>query len=144
MPFVIASTGMALTAAGLLALCFLGPRTPLAAVVAILAWLGLGFALFSSPNTNAIMTAIPRRYYGIASGAVATMRLLGQMLSMAVATVAFALVIGRTAISPANADRFLTSARACFVIFTVLCAVGVGFSLFRGRLRDTPPEEAPP
>jgi EmrB/QacA subfamily drug resistance transporter len=143
-PRVIASTGMALTAAGLLALCFLGPRTPLAAVVAILAWLGLGFALFSSPNTNAIMTAIPRRYYGIASGAVATMRLLGQMLSMAVATVAFALVIGRTAISPANADRFLTSARACFVIFTVLCAVGVGFSLCRGRLRDTPPEEAPP
>jgi MFS family permease len=134
-PRLIASAGMSLTALGLLALCFLGPHTPLPAIVATLALLGFGFALFSSPNTNAIMSAIPRRYYGIASGAVATMRLLGQMISMAMATVAFAIVIGRAEISPANAERFLSSARLCFGTFAALCTAGIGFSLARGRLR---------
>lgn len=134
-PRLIASAGMSLTALGLLALCFLGSHTPLPAIVATLALLGFGFALFSSPNTNAIMSAIPRRYYGIASGAVATMRLLGQMISMAVATVAFAIVIGRAEISPANAERFLSSARLCFGTFAALCTAGIGFSLARGRLR---------
>ena len=63
------------------------------------------------------------------------MRLLGQMTSMATATVVLALLVGREAITPENYDRFLLSVRTAFTISALLCAAGIFFSLFRGRLR---------
>lgn len=135
-PRWIASCGMGLTALGLLLLAFLGPDTPTLGIIGILCLLGVGFALFSSPNMNAIMGAVEKTYFGIASGAVATMRLMGQMLSMAVATVVFTLILGAARIEASNLPLFLKSAKIVFVVFTVLCAAGIYFSLARGRLRD--------
>jgi hypothetical protein len=73
---------------------------------------------------------------GIASGTVATMRLLGQMVSMAVAMVVFAIFIGREPISLANYGEFLKSVRVSFLIFSLLCTLGILFSLLRGELRN--------
>jgi len=135
-PRKIASAGMMITAAGLLVLAFVGPATSKIFNVCILAILGLGFALFSSPNMNAIMGAVEKKYFGIAAGTVATMRLLGQMTSMAIAMVIFAIIIGREQISPANYDLFLKCMRVSFVVFALLCTIGIFFSLFRGTLRE--------
>lgn len=134
-PRLIASAGMAITSLGLLFFIFITKGTPAGLVIGNLALLGLGFALFSSPNMSAIMGAVDRKYYGIASGAVATMRLLGQMTSMATATVIFAVVIGRSPITPANYDLFLHSVRITFAVFAILCSAGVFFSMMRGRIR---------
>jgi len=134
-PRLIASTGMAITALGLLLFTVIGPKTPKIYIICTLAMLGFGFALFSSPNMNAIMSAVEKKFYGIASGTVATMRLLGQMISMAIAMVVFAVFIGREQISPANYDTFLKSVQVSFAIFAVLCTLGVFFSIFRGDLR---------
>jgi hypothetical protein len=103
-------------------------------IIANLVLLGTGFALFSSPNMNAIMGAVEKRYYGLASGAVATMRLLGQMLSMAIATVVLSLIIGRQAITPENYQLFLHSIHIIFLIAAALCLSGVYFSWFRGTM----------
>jgi EmrB/QacA subfamily drug resistance transporter len=138
-PRKISSAGMMITAAGLLVLAFIGPDTSKIFIVCILAMLGLGFALFSSPNMNAIMGSVEKKYFGIAAGTVATMRLLGQMTSMAIAMVIFAILIGREQISPANYDLFLKSMRVSFVVFALLCTIGIFFSLFRGTLRETTP-----
>jgi len=135
-PRKIASSGMMITAAGLLILAFIGPDTPKIFIVCILAMLGLGFALFSSPNMNAIMGAVEKKYFGIAAGTVATMRLLGQMTSMAIVMIIFAILIGREQISPANYDLFLKSMRVSFIVFALLCTIGIFFSLFRGSLRE--------
>lgn len=134
-PAVIASIGMALTAFGLILLALIGLSTSTAFIISALILLGLGFALFSSPNMNAIMSSVEKRYYGIASGAVATMRLIGQMLSMAVVTVLFALMIGRTEITPETYGLFLKSVKIAFAIFAVCCSTGIYFSLSRGKLR---------
>jgi len=134
-PRVIASTGMGLTALGLAFFSFLSPATPLVLIGSNLALLGFGFALFSSPNMSAIMGSVERRQYGLASGTVATMRLLGQMCSMTIATVFLALFVGREQIQPGNYPQFLSSMRSCFVFFVVLCTVGIAFSLFRGNVR---------
>jgi EmrB/QacA subfamily drug resistance transporter len=83
-PRLIASAGMMITAIGLFSFVFIGAGTATILIVLTLAFLGFGFSLFSSPNVNAIMSAVERRYFGIASGTVATMRLLGQMASMAI------------------------------------------------------------
>ncbi|NLX50151.1 MAG: MFS transporter [Methanospirillum sp.] len=131
-PRIVASAGMGLTVLGLGLLTILTEMTPLWYIVACLALLGLGFGLFSSPNTNAIMSAVDRRYYGVASGMNGTMRILGQMFSMGVATTVFAVVIGRVVITPEYYGAFVESVRIAFVVFTFLCLAGVGASLARG------------
>ena len=132
----IASAGMAMTAVGLAALVMVDGRTSLYVIAVILIILGIGFALFSSPNMSAIMGAVAPQYYGTASGTVSTMRLVGQMASMALVTVVFAVMIGKTAISPDNYAQFLSSMHFCLIFFTGLCIVGILFSLYRGTMRQ--------
>jgi len=79
---------------------------------------------------------VESRHFGIASGTVATMRLLGQMTSMAITMVVFAIFIGREPISPSNYDQFLKSVRVAFLIFSSLCTIGILFSMFRGEVRS--------
>ncbi len=134
-PRVVASLGMGLSAAGLLVFAFMGRTTHLAAIVANLMLVGLGFALFSSPNTHAILSSVLPRQYGVASAFLATMRLVGQMLSMGIATLVFSLFIGRARIVPGTYPLFLRSMRVSFAFFFILCAGGVYFSLARGRVR---------
>jgi EmrB/QacA subfamily drug resistance transporter len=134
-PRIVASSGMTLTALGLGLLIPVSGTTPLWAIVARLLLLGFGFALFSSPNMNAIMGSVERRFYGIASGMLGTMRLVGQMLSMGIATLLFALYLGRVEITPELYPSFLTSAKMAFAIFAVLCVGGIFASLARGRIR---------
>jgi len=134
-PRIVASLGMALTVIGLFCLTFLGPGTSLPFVVASLMLLGLGFALFSSPNTNAIMSSVERRFYGVASATLGTMRLTGQMLSMGIAMLLFSLYIGRVQITPEYYALFLRSAKTAFIIFSGLCFGGVFASLARGAVR---------
>jgi len=135
-PGVIASIGMGLTTVGLIFLILLDFDTSLSYTLMVLITLGVGFALFASPNTNAIMGAVEKKYYGIASGAASIMRLLGQMASMVITTVVFALFIGRVEINPANYDSFLQSLNISFAIFAVLCLIGIFFSLARGKVRS--------
>ena len=134
-PRILASLGMMLTAVGLFLLVFLSPATPLWAIIADLILLGFGYALFSSPNMNAIMGSVERRSYGVAAGMLGTMRLIGQMLSMGIATLLFALFLGRVEITPDLYPLFSTSARVAFVVFAVLCVVGLFASLARGDIR---------
>jgi EmrB/QacA subfamily drug resistance transporter len=134
-PGKLASLGMALNVIGLAALCGLGARTPLGLVIADLGLLGLGFGLFSSPNTNAIMSSVAPKFYGIASSTVATMRLIGQMLSMAIVMVIITRFVGHVQINAANVGLFLQSSRVAFAVFAGLCVLGVCASAVRGQVR---------
>ncbi|MEJ2221301.1 MAG: MFS transporter [Desulfobacterales bacterium] len=134
-PRVISSLGMGLTVLGLVLLIALNARTGLPYIIASLLILGFGFALFSSPNMNAIMSSVDRRFFGIASASVGTMRLLGQMLSMGIVTLIFALYIGREQITPQSYAMLIKSVRVAFTVSTCFCVAGVFFSLYRGRLR---------
>ncbi|MCU0236941.1 MAG: MFS transporter [Acidobacteria bacterium] len=134
-PRVVASLGMGLCAAGLLAFSWLGQASSLLAITANLMLVGLGFALFSSPNSNAVMGAVERRQYGVASATLATMRMVGQMMSMGIATLVFSLFIGKARIVPGNYPLFLRSMKVSFIVFFALCVGGVFFSLARGRVR---------
>ncbi len=135
-PRLLASAGMTVTMLGLAGFALLHAATPDGLIVANLIWLGVGFGLFSSPNMSAIMGSVERRHFGIAAGAASTMRLLGQMLSMAVAAMVLAVFIGRQPIQPDNYALFLKSTRTVFAIFSALCLIGVFFSLLRGKLRE--------
>ncbi len=135
-PRIVASLGMGCSVLGLFLLIFLGEKTTVGYLIACLIFLGFGFGLFSSPNTNAVMSSVEKKFYGVSSGIVATMRLVGQMLSMGMATLLFSLYIGRVQITPPHYAPFLESVRTAFLIFAVLCLIGLLASLARGRVRD--------
>ena len=137
-PRVLASLGMAISAVGVIMLIFLGHETSLAFIVVSLVILGFGFALFSSPNTNAVMSSVENRYYGVASAMLATMRQVGMTLSMGIAMLLFAVYIGRVQITPEYYDAFLKSVRVAFIVFGCLCLGGIFASLARGRVRRAP------
>ena len=114
---------------------FINGDTSLGYIVAGLVVLGFGFALFSSPNMNAIMSSVQSRYLGVASATVATMRQVGMMLSMGLAMLLFVLNIGKVQIGPEHHAMLLASMHMAFIIFTVLCVGGIFASLARGKLR---------
>lgn len=137
-PRIVASSGMALTVLGIFVLVFLGESTSIGVVIASLMISGLGFALFASPNTNAIMSAVPRRFYGVASGTVGTMRLTGQMFSQGIAMLVSAIYIRNSQIIPPNYSLFLMAMHTAFMILVALCSTGIVFSLARGRVNSAP------
>jgi EmrB/QacA subfamily drug resistance transporter len=134
-PRIVASAGMGLCIVGLALFAFLTPDTPLALVIAGLMLLGLGFALFSSPNTNAIMSSVDKCDYGVASGMVSTMRLIGQMVSLGIAMLTFSVIMGRAELTPGQNDVLMSSIRVAFIIFAFLCVAGMFASMARGNLR---------
>jgi EmrB/QacA subfamily drug resistance transporter len=139
-PRIVASAGMAMSAAGLFLTAFLNGHSPLAAIVAILLLCGLGFALFSSPNTNAIMSSVPRQQYGVAAATTGVMRLVGQMLSMGIAQLIIALYVGEVELTSPVYPAFLRAFRAGFFLFAGLCCTGILASLTRGNVRETASE----
>jgi len=135
-PIIVASSGMALTTVGLFFFIFLGEDTSLALIIPNLVLLGVGFALFSSPNTHAVMSSVEKRYYGVAAGTLGTMRTIGQSFSMGIAMLIFAVYIGGTRITPETYPQFLQSTHTAFIIFTSLCFLGIFTSLARGKVRE--------
>lgn len=134
-PAILASLGMAISALGLFFFIFLDTQTPIFLIILNLAFIGIGFALFSSPNTNAIMSSVDRSLYGVASSIMNNMRLLGQSISMAIVAIVTSLLILDLSVgSMGYVDKLMASFRISFIIFTVLCVAGVVASLVRGNV----------
>ncbi|BAI61464.1 MFS transporter [Methanocella paludicola SANAE] len=144
-PRVVASAGMGLCVLGLALFALLTPETPLILVIGGLAFIGLGFALFSSPNTSAIMGSVEKRDLGVASGMVSTMRLIGQVMSLGIAMLLFSLYMGRIELIPGPNPALMSSIQTAFIVFAVLCVLGLIASVMRGDLRkkEVPVPAAP-
>jgi EmrB/QacA subfamily drug resistance transporter len=132
-PGVLASVGMAISAAGLVMLCFLDEQTSLIFIISVLIIMGAGFSLFSSPNSNAIMSSVEKRQLGNASGMLGTMRNVGQTFSMAIALMLLTLYMGQEKINPDNYPQLMSSMKTGFVIFSILCFAGIFASLARNK-----------
>lgn len=132
-PGFIASIGMGMTSLGLIMLCFMTTDTPYYVLVLLLLLMGTGFALFSSPNSNAIMSSVEKRHLGVASAAVGTMRMIGQMMSMAIAMMLIALYIGKNQINPSNYPKLIMTMRTGFLTFSILSFFGIFASLARNN-----------
>jgi len=132
-PGVLASIGMTITSVGLIMLCFLTKETSILFVVVVLVIMGAGFSLFSSPNSNAIMSSVEKRQLGNASGMLGTMRNVGQTFSMAIALMLLAIYMGQAKIDPTNYPELLGAMKSAFVIFAILCFAGIFASLARNK-----------
>ncbi|WP_255449425.1 MFS transporter [Selenomonas caprae] len=126
---VLCSLGMSIITVGLIALAAITKMQLLWPVIPSILIIGIGFAFFAAPNNNAIMSSLPRKYYNMASSLLSTMRLGGQVLSMALVTLLLA--ISWPPLSPvASLSRNISLA---FLFFSVLCFLGVIPSLLRQK-----------
>lgn len=135
-PRVLSSIGMAITSIGLFLFFFLTEETKFYLIVLLLIFMGIGFAFFSTPNTNAVMSSVEKKFLGIASGSLGTMRLVGQMFSMGVAMMLFSLFIGKTEINSSNLLQLMKAIKTAFIINSILCFSGIFASLARGKIRN--------
>lgn len=133
-PRYLTTSGMILCTTGLAAFAFLNSSTPLFMIVLLLIWVGFGFALFSSPNMNTIMSTVNKNQYGIASGTAGTMRVIGQITSMTIATLFFAGILGSSSVETAPDHLFLKVLKWGFTSFTIISATGIYFSYYRGKI----------
>jgi MFS family permease len=145
--------GLAIACVGLLLLSQLDASSSLYHVIGALVLTGLGQGMFSAPNTRTLMAAAPRRAQGVASGILATGRVLGQTLSVALAGAVFTLRGGAAAGARLAAEglpleevlalqrTFTTSMREAFLLCAAISAIGVLTALVRGEARSgmTPP-----
>ena len=135
-PRIIASLGMALNVLGLVPLMFIQSDTSIHYIVLCLIVLGVGFALFSSPNVNATMSAVENKHFGIASATLSTMRLVGQMFSMGITMLVFAVILGNSPLVQVNNPLLLKSTQIIFFILDILCCAGIFASLARGKVHQ--------
>ncbi|MGB9911761.1 MAG: MFS transporter [Candidatus Kapaibacteriota bacterium] len=134
-PRYVASFGMLLSSLGIFLLSFINSNTSLYFLMLAQVLLGLGFAFFSSPNTNAIMSSVEKKYYGVASALVGTMRLVGQTFSLGVVTMLFAIYLGGSKFSPPLYPTFISLTHWILLGFSIVSAFGILASLARGNIK---------
>lgn len=137
-PRYLATLGMTMCTIGLAAFAFLSGNTPIGLIVILLLWVGLGFAFFSSPNMNTIMSSVQKNQLGLASGSAATMRVVGQIVSMTIATLFFAGMMGSQAIETVPDSLFLKTLKWGFLSFSLISVAGIYFSYNRGKINREP------
>lgn len=130
-PYKLATAGMGLCAVSLALLSFINTETSVAAIIVILCFAGCGFALFSSPNTNAVMSCVDKSSYGVASSVLSTMRNIGHAMSMALITITVNFNLGDIALAQAEPEAIVRTMRTAYIIFTVICAAGIFCSMKR-------------
>ena len=133
-PRYLATIGMTICTIGLAAFAFLSETTPIALIVVLLFWVGTGFALFSSPNMNTIMSSVQKNQLGLASGSASTMRVVGQIVSMTIATLFFAFLFNKQAVETVANPLFLKALRLGFITFATISLAGIYFSFNRGKM----------
>lgn len=125
-PFRLAAIGMAVCGAGVGAgLLLPGAGKALWPVILILAVVGIGSALFSSPNTNATMSCVEKKDYSFASSVLAAMRAGGNTLGMLLVTAVSNIYIGDTVLKLAPPHMIIKTAVTVMMISAVACLIGV-------------------
>ncbi|MCD8349240.1 MAG: MFS transporter [Planctomycetaceae bacterium] len=124
-PSTLTTSGMGLIATGLFMLAWLNESTPVYHVTLILVMVGVGFAMFSSPNVNIIMGSVSSKLSGLASATTGTARQLGQSLSIATTSLIVHHYMGDMELSLETAGLYLPAMHTGFLIFAAVCVVGM-------------------
>jgi len=137
----LSTTGLLVGAAGMVGLTRLGVDTGPVGILLRLLMVGVGMALFQSPNSSALMGSVPRQRLGIASGVVAMARNVGMVLGVSLAALVLAVREPGYLLRPSIAalgpelsarEAFLHAAHDVFWIAFVICLLGAAVSLVRG------------
>src|SRR5579863_2489763 len=145
----LAAGGLTIACIGLVFISQLNAQSSTFDIIWRLVFIGIGQGLFQSPNNSALMGSAPRSRQGSASGFLATGRVVGQSVSVALAGAIFVSLGGSTAgvllvanqFHPAlsleqislQQQTFASAFHAAFIVCACIAAIGVFTSLVRGK-----------
>lgn len=133
-PAKLTNIGVVIITATLLCIAAtISMHTSVYVIAGELLFIGVGYGVFIVPNTVAIMTSVERKYYGVASSLVGTMRTLGMVVSMTCATLMLSVFMGEHSVTPETLPTFLFTMRISLVIFAFFAVAGLLSSFARGR-----------
>lgn len=112
---------------------FLDAGSALWQLYLILCLNGLSIALFSAPNTVVIMGSVAPQHMSQASGLVGTVRTMGMLCSMMIATGLVRWHIGDAPISSGNIPDLLAAMHQAFFMFAAMCTISILCSV--GRMK---------
>ena len=135
-PQKLAALGMGIATVALLILTFLTGKTPLYMVIIAMILQGIGMGLFSSPNMNAIMSSVPPKDAPTASASQATMRTIGQTMSLGLLTLVFAWIMGSLELAPQYASMIVQASQTICGICTAACLLAIFASLVGVKSKD--------
>jgi len=116
--------GIILSTTGLFMSLFIGSETAIAMIIILTIVLGLGNALFSSPNTNIFISSVDKKFYGSASAVFATVIFTGQLLSMGIILLVFSDSPGALGGMASQFKYFINSLHLTFTIYLILSILG--------------------
>lgn len=131
-PRIVICAGAVVTSVSLIILTSLGKDTPFFVIIIALILIGTGIALFQSPLVRVLVSSVPREIYGLSSGMVETMRLMGMTISIAIALIIFDLTGGGVSAGSTAMSSYLSALRT---IFWILFAVSVGALILAAMLK---------
>src|SRR5208283_3807198 len=112
-------------------------------VILRLVVIGIGFGLFSSPNTSAVMGSVRQEKLGVAAGTLGTMRFMGQSIGLALLGAVMAATLpteallavfaGLTSQGSLAVTQFVVGMRNFFLIAAGIGAIGTLASTTRGQ-----------
>ena len=135
-PQKLAAIGMSIATVALLILIFLDANTPIYLIVLAMVLQGIGMGLFTTPNTNAIMSSVPPKETPNASAAQSAMRTIGQTMSLGLLTLVFAWIMGSLKLSSEYAGMIVQSSQIVCIICTVICIIAIFASLVGIKSKD--------
>lgn len=127
----VAACGMILCGIAILGATSLGLDTPLAWMLVVQIFVGIGIGLFSAPNTVATLSNVESKHLAVASGLTGSMRTLGNLFSQVLIGLIIAHWMGDAAITPGTTGAFLFSMRVGLVLFATMNLIGLVLGLRR-------------
>jgi MFS family permease len=132
-PRMVIGAGILLSSAGLFLCVFLDRSTSFLFIIVALSLIGTGIAFCQSPLVRTSVSSVQKEMFGLASGMIETMRLIGMTISIAITIIVFTVVIGNNHITPPVFPLFIQSFHLLFLVFfgISLCGLLVVFFLKR-------------
>src|SRR5437879_7947990 len=141
-PRPFATAGLLVAACAFIGLMLLPVAFPYWAFALIITFNGIGSGLFASPNTSAIMSSVPARHRGVASGMRSTFQNSGMSLSIGIF---FSLMIaGLAATLPRTLSSGLHAQGVPLAIADHLSHLPPASTVFAAPLGSTPCPPLPP
>ena len=128
-PQYLTITGMTLCLTGVVVLFWLTPESSLALIFTAQVFLGIGFGLFSAPNTVIVMSSVAPQQYAMASAIQSISRTVGQATSMAVLTALLHYTINAAVGTPTYITELSGSIHLSLTMSSVSYGVGLIFCL---------------
>lgn len=130
-PENVSTAGMVLTTIGVALMTLINfENAPYLGGVSLIVF-GAGIGLFYSSNTKVVMSAVDKKYFGVAGATLSNIRSIGQIFGMSIVMLIISSILGNAQIMPSNYPQLIISLRISLVAITVLSAIGIFTSIFK-------------